>query len=126
MTNFELGTRLVEACNKAENLEFINNFYAENIISIEAMNNPGDPETPREQKGIEAIRAKNAWWNDNHEVHANNVTGPFPHGDDKFAVYFSYDVTFKPVSQRMTMEEVGVYTIENGKIVREEFFYHMG
>jgi ketosteroid isomerase-like protein len=25
--------------------------------------------------------------------------------------------------QRMQMEEVGLYTVEDGKIVREEFFY---
>jgi len=24
------------------------------------------------------------------------------------------------------MDEVGLYTVENGKIVREEFFYSMG
>ena len=28
--------------------------------------------------------------------------------------------------KRMTMDEVGLFTIENGKIVREEFFYSGG
>jgi hypothetical protein len=28
--------------------------------------------------------------------------------------------------QRMRMEEVGMYTVQGGKIVREEFFYTMG
>jgi hypothetical protein len=32
-------------------------------------------------------------------------------------------VTNKPSGKRMTMDEVGLFTIENGKIVREEFFY---
>jgi hypothetical protein len=35
-------------------------------------------------------------------------------------------VTFKQSGQRMIMDEVGLYTIEHGKIVREEFFYSMG
>ena len=29
----------------------------------------------------------------------------------------------KPSGQRMQMEEAAFYTIRNGKIVREEFFY---
>jgi ketosteroid isomerase-like protein len=27
--------------------------------------------------------------------------------------------------KRMQMDEIGVYTVKNGKIVREEFFYSM-
>jgi hypothetical protein len=47
------------------------------------------------------------------------------HGN-RFVVGFKYDVTFKQSGQRMVMDEVGLYTIEHGKIVREEFFYSMG
>jgi hypothetical protein len=35
-------------------------------------------------------------------------------------------VTNKPSNRRSTMEEIGVFTIENGKILREEFFYNAG
>jgi ketosteroid isomerase-like protein len=41
-------------------------------------------------------------------------------------VRFLYDATNKPSGKRMTMDEVGLFTIENGKIVREEFFYSGG
>jgi hypothetical protein len=51
-----------------------------------------------------------------------SITGPWPHGN-RFVVGFQYDVTNKPSGHRMKMDEVGLYTIENGKIVREEFFY---
>jgi len=47
------------------------------------------------------------------------------HGN-RFVVGFKYDVTFKQSGQRMIMDEVGLYTIEHGKIVREAFFYSMG
>ena len=41
----------------------------------------------------------------------------------------NYDVTAKVgprAGQRMKMEEAGLYTVKNGKIVQEEFFYSMG
>ena len=64
-------------------------------------------------------------WNENHQVHSAKVEGPFPH-NDRFAVKFNYDVTAKDGPQkgkRFQMEEIGIYTVKNGKIVREEFFY---
>lgn len=59
---------------------------------------------------------------DNHTIHKAEVFGPYPH-DNRFAVRFLYDITNKPSGKRMTMDEVGLFTVENGKIVREEFFY---
>ena len=126
MTNFELGAKLVEFCKEGKNLEFINAHYADTVTSVEAMESPANPEMPRTLEGIEAVRGKNSWWIENHEIHSANVAGPYPHGDDRFATLFSYDVTFKPTGERMTMEEVGLYTTAGGKITREEFFYHMG
>ncbi|HEY0467025.1 MAG TPA: nuclear transport factor 2 family protein, partial [Polyangiaceae bacterium] len=60
-----------------------------------------------------------------HEVHSAKVDGPWPNGD-RFVVRFGYDVTNKPSGQRLQMEEAGLFTVENGKIVREEFFYTTG
>jgi hypothetical protein len=73
--------------------------------------------------GIEAIRGKVKWWQENHEVHSSTVTGPWPH-DNRFSVGFQVDITNKPSGRRMKLDEVGLYTIDNGKIVREEFFYY--
>ena len=50
------------------------------------------------------------------------MAGPFPN-DNRFAVRFNFDVTNKPSGRRMKMDEVGLFTVENGKITREEFFY---
>lgn len=38
-------------------------------------------------------------------------------------VRFTFDVTIKANGHRMTMDEMGLYTVADGKIVREEFFY---
>ena len=86
------------------------------------------PEFPARMQGIEAIRRKNQWWLDNHTIHSNAISGPFPHGE-RFIVHFKYDVTAKvgPMAgKRMQAEEAGLYTVKDGKIVKEEFFYHMG
>jgi len=119
----EIGEKLVALCMEGKNLECIDTYYADDVVSVEA----GDPpDGERTTKGIEGVRGKNTWWMENHEVHEALVEGPFPHGDDRFAVIFRYDVTFKPAKQRMKMDEVGVFTVSGGKIAKEEFYYSMG
>ena len=54
-------------------------------------------------------------------VHHNvKVEGPYVHGD-QFVVRFKMEVTPKG-KQRMNLDEVGLYTVQNGKIVEERFF----
>jgi len=56
-------------------------------------------------------------------IHSAEVHGPYPHSDDGFAVRFVYDITNKPMNERMNLDEIGVFYVEGGKVVREEFFY---
>ncbi len=119
MSVMEIGKELVALCREGKNLEAIEKFYSPDIESVEAMAMPGMGQT---QRGIEAIKGKTKWWHENHEVHGGEVSGPFPHGD-RFIVIFKMEVTPKQTGKRMTMEEVGLYSVENGKIVKEEFFY---
>jgi ketosteroid isomerase-like protein len=120
----EIGEKLVALCKEGKNLECIDTYYSDDIVSVEAAPPPSGGE--QTMKGIDAIRGKNQWWAENHEVHSAAVDGPYPHGEDRFAVRFDYDVTFKPNGQRMKMEEVALFTVDGGKIVKEEFFYDMG
>ena len=120
----EIGEKLVALCREGKNLECVNTYYADNVMSVEAAAPPAGGD--RVAEGIDAIRGKNQWWTENHEVHSSSVEGPYPHGDDKFAVRFEFDITNKPSGQRMQMDEIGVYTVADGKIVREEYFYDMG
>lgn len=96
--------------------------FAPDAVSVEA---GGPPGMDRTSKGVEAIRAKGTWWQENHEIHKAEVFGPYPH-DDRFAVRFLYDITQKQSGKRITMDEVGLFTVRDGKIVREEFFYSAG
>ncbi len=72
-------------------------------------------------KGRKAVEGKGQWWYANNTVHDVKVEGPYVAGD-QFVVRFKMDVTPKGKT-RQTMDEVGVYTVKNGKIVEESFFY---
>lgn len=117
-----VGEKLVAFCKEGKNLEAIANLYDNDIVSVEAM---GPPDMPLEMRGIEAVRGKNEWWINSHEVHSGKTEGPFVNGD-QFATISEYDVTAKEgpqAGQRFQMKEVGVYTVANGKVVREVFHY---
>jgi hypothetical protein len=45
-------------------------------------------------------------------------------GDD-FTVRFKMDITVKETGQRITMDEVALYRLKDGKIAEERFFYSM-
>lgn len=120
-----VGRKLVDLCNQGKHLDAIAALYSRDIVSVEACAAPGFEQV---QQGIDKIRAKNEWWLANHEWHGGGAEGPFPHGEDRFAVIFSMDVTPKagPMqNRRMQMKEIALYTVKDGKIAREEFFYSM-
>jgi len=121
-SSFEIGKKYVALCREGKNEAIVDELFAKDTISVEAGAPPGQERTA---KGLDAIRAKSKWWRENHTVHKAEVFGPYPH-DDRFAVRFLYDITNKPSGKRMTMDEVGLFTVANGKIVKEEFFYAMG
>ena len=121
MTTLAIANQIVELCRQGKNRE-AKALYAEDAVSVEAFAPPG---ADRVSRGLAAIRAKGEWWTANHEIHSAYVAGPWPHGD-QFIVGFQYEVTHKPSGKRIKMEEMGLYTVEGGKIVREEFFYSGG
>jgi hypothetical protein len=117
MTTEEVAKKLVELCRKGEWMQAIDSFYAEDIVSVEprAMEN-----MPAEMRGLDQVRGKTQWFMDNHEIHDSKVTGPFV-ARDTFVVKFDIDVTDKASKERMQMCEVGIYTVKEGKVIREEF-----
>ncbi|MDP9043489.1 MAG: nuclear transport factor 2 family protein [Pseudomonadota bacterium] len=121
MSTLDIANKLVDLCRQGKNDE-AKALYASDAVSVEAIAMPG---AEQEARGLAAIKAKGEWWRANHEIHSASVTGPWPHGN-RFVVGFQYDVTNKPSGQRMKMDEVGLFTVQDGKIVREEFFYAGG
>lgn len=115
----EIARDLVALCQSGNWAEPVQKYYSDDIVSVEA----AGPD--REAKGLAAVKAKGQWWFDNHEVHGCKVEGPYV-GADKFVVRFTIDVTFKPSGARHTMDELAIYTVADGKIVHEQFYYNAG
>ena len=119
---YQVALGIVKLCSQGKFEEAAKTYYGQDIVSIEAAAAPGQS---RESNGYDAVMKKGEWWNANHEVHSCVVEGPLVAGP-YFAVTFKLDVTSKAMNnQRFQMEEIAVYKVENGKIVREEFFYNM-
>lgn len=117
MNTEQIAQKVVELCRKNAWREAIDTLYADDIVSVEAHSmGEGSPET----RGIEGVRQKTDWWTNHMEVHSMKVSGPFV-AHDRFVVQFDVDVTDKESKKRFQMSEVGVYTVKDGKIVREEF-----
>ena len=121
MTTLEVGKKLVELANQGKLQQAAETLYSQDIASIEA---GGPPNMAKEMYGIKAVMQKGQWWNENHTVHSASCEGPFPKGD-QFVVFYKFDVTNKPSNKRIQMHEAALYTVHNGKIVREDFFYTM-
>ena len=115
----EIGEKLIAFCKEGKNLECVDALYSDDVESVEAMEGQG----PRVTKGKAAVRGKGEWWAKTFEVKKADVEGPFPHGDDRFAVVFDYETKNRETGEEAAMREVGVFHVANDKIVREEFFY---
>ena len=117
MSTLELAKKFVSLCQQHTDSEALLTMFDKDAVSVEAA---AMPNMPQEMRGIPAIQGKGKWWVENHDVHAAIVDGPYPNGD-RFAVRFTYDITRKATGERIKMDEVALYTVRDGKIVREEF-----
>jgi ketosteroid isomerase-like protein len=117
MTTAELARDFTDLLKQGDHEGAGAKYNADNIVSYEAMEGP-----MAICEGKEAVKQKGAWWFANHQVHGGSVDGPFVNGD-QFAVIFKMDITPKATGERTTMEEVGLYTVKDGKIVEERFYY---
>ncbi len=118
MTLKEIADELVTGCREHRERQNLPVLYARDAVSVE----PADWGTGRETHGLAAIDGKHVWWEENHDVTGGSVEGPFLHGDDRFAVYFTVEGRSRADGKPFAMSEVGVYHVSNGRIVREEFF----
>tara|TARA_R110000850_G_scaffold13548_7_gene43874 strand:- start:149 stop:514 length:366 start_codon:yes stop_codon:yes gene_type:complete len=119
MTLQEIADELVAGVRENRAKENLGKLYAPDAVSVEALDMGGG----REVKGVDAIRAKHDWWQNTVEWLGGDVEGPFPHGDDRFAVYYTMHTRDKDSGKEHHGKEIGLYHVADGKIVREEFFY---
>jgi len=109
-----LATQFVDLCNQGKNFDVMRSLYAPNIVSVE-----GDGS---QTMGQQQVIRKSEVWAANNTIHSERVRGPYYNGP-RFAVHYTFEVTRKDSGEKVTLEEVGVYTVELDRIIREEFFY---
>lgn len=116
MTTWEVAQAFAALCRSGAFEAAGAQFWADDVASVEAMEGP-----MARTVGAAAVKAKGDWWNANHDVHSVAIEGPWPNGD-QFALLFRMDYTPKG-GARVQTDEIGLYTVREGRIVEERFFY---
>ena len=118
MTTQDVANRLKELFNEGKWQEAQDELFSEDAESVEPPNSPG----MKSVKGIDAIRKKGQQFNDMvEEMHGGYSSEPLVAGNH-FAVAMGMDVTMKGQG-RSKMDEIALYEVKDGKIVKEQFFY---
>ena len=118
MTTPEIAARLVELCNAGEFETAQKELYAEDAISIEP---EATPEFAKETKGLDAILKKNEKFEHmTEELHNVTISNPLVTGNI-IAMVLTMDITMKG-KKRMSIGELCVYHVKDGKIISEQFF----
>lgn len=118
MTTLEVANRLVELCNQGQWQQAQSELYSKDCVSIEA------PAGKEEQivKGMDAITEKGKEWassvEEMHEMYIKDLIVTANH----FTFRQGIDATYKGAG-RLKMEEISLYTVQDGKIIQEQFFY---
>ncbi|MBE7219254.1 MAG: nuclear transport factor 2 family protein [Caulobacteraceae bacterium] len=116
MDTRQVADDLVAMWKRGEHRESGEKYWAEDVISREAMAGP-----MREIRGKQAVQEKSDWWEKTHEVNDASVSEAYVNGD-QFIVEFKMDITSKETGERMKMSEMALYRIADGKIAEETFF----
>ena len=120
MNTAQIAARLVELCRRGDDVVAQRELYSDDVTSIEPEGTPGGV-----VRGRAALAEKAKMFAERFDVHGGTVSDPVIAGDF-FACTMTVEVTDRQSKQRMTLAEVCVYEVKNGKIVREQFFYRAG
>lgn len=117
MKTKEVADKLVAFCREGKFEAAQRELFADDAVSTEPKETAM---SPKETKGLPAIIEKGHKFTAMTEiVHSLTVSEPIA-TDNVFACTMSLDITMKGQS-RMTMSELCVYEVTNGKIVSEHF-----
>ncbi len=92
--------------------------FADDAVSIE----PAHSQGMQTVQGKEAIKAKGAQFQEMVEEMYGGYTNAPSVAGNHFTLTMGMDVKMKGM-ERMNMDEVCVYEVKDGKIVKEQFFY---
>lgn len=117
MSTETIANRLVDLCRHGQWQKVHEELYSQDAESIEPAGTPWG-----HVKGMEAIKEKGAAWAGMiEEFHGNEVSDPIVAGNF-FSVRMMTDSTTKGMG-RVKFEELAMYEVQDGKIVKEQFFY---
>jgi len=118
MTTQEIANRLSELFKENKWADALNEFFSEDAESVEPPHSQG----MQSVKGLDNIRKKGEQFEQMvEEVHGGWVSEPIV-GGNHIAFAMGMDVTFKGMG-RKKMDEIALYEVKDGKIVKEQFFY---
>ena len=118
MTTQDIANRLNELFKENKWMEAQQELFSEDAESIEPENSPG----MKSAKGLDAIGKKGEDFNNMvEEMHGGYVSEPIVAGN-YIAVAMGIDCTYKGMG-RQKMDEIALYEVKDGKIVKEQFFY---
>src|SRR4030095_13570956 len=118
MTTKDVANRLYELFQENKWMEDQQELFSEDAEAIETKDSP----VLNSLNGIEAIRKKGEDFNNMvEEVHGGWVSEPVVAGK-YIAVAMGMDCTYKGMG-RQHMDEIVLYEVKDGKIVKEQFFY---
>jgi hypothetical protein len=120
MTTQEVADRYHELARRGEIRTIQDELYAPDAVSIEPEN---DSRMPLRVKGLEALRQKEQQYYQDmvEEMHGGASEEPIV-SPAHFACVQSMDVTLKGRGRTYKVQ-LGVFTVDQGKIVSEQFFY---
>lgn len=118
MTTQEVADKFYEYMQQGDFGGIYAELYSPDATSEEA---PG-PDWPK-ATGMMEIQQKGKKWNEIvKEMHGGTTAKPVVAGE-YFTSFMTMDYTNNK-DQRINMEEIGLYTVKNGKIISEQFFYY--
>src|SRR5688572_23411404 len=117
-TTQEVADRFNELAGKGDWSRIQDELYADNAVSIE----PPQSQGLQTVEGKDAIKKKGEQFQEmTEERHGGYSNEPIVAGNF-FAVAMGMDATMKGMG-RMKMDEIAVYEVKDGKIVKEQFFF---
>jgi hypothetical protein len=121
MTTQEVAARYHEMASQRKFVEIQDSLYHEDVICQEP-EKAASMGMPVFTHGREAVKAKGIARRAAMEtLHAYNVGEPIVAGEF-FSVVLAQEVTFRG-KPRMELEEIGIFHVKDGKVVKEQFFY---
>jgi hypothetical protein len=121
MTTQEIANRYQELMSQREFIEIQDTLYHEDVVCQESEKAPSMGMSLF-TNGREAVKAKGIARRATIEtMHSYSCSTPLVAGD-YFSVVLKQEVTFKG-KPRMWVEEIGVFHVVDGMVVKEQFFY---